>query len=150
LYLSQEVAENSRQLQNANEELLESRALLVSQRESHADLPTFSEVPGAPNPRAPLPHVAGMIEILERDFQVALDSRSKTYLSSIASAAKEMENLIDDLSTFSRMNKAKIKKTPINLRSLAQDVIDQLDPGDSRPATKWILGELPCVHADAE
>ena len=96
-----------------------------------------------------IPHIRSLIDVLESDFGVSLDASCRNYLSSIVSAAKEVESLLDRMAAFSRLNKAEMTKTSINLRSLVQEVLRQFtSPGG--PPTNWTLGSLPCVHANAE
>ena len=100
--------------------------------------------------REPLPYVAGLIHILERHFGTPLDARSRSYLSAIASAAREMETLTDDLLNFSRISGVVMKKTSVNLRTLVLEVMDRFGECDSSVPTLWTLGNLPCVNGDLE
>ena len=98
----------------------------------------------------PLPYVAGLIHILERHFGTPLDAKSRRYLSAIASAAREMDTLTDDLLNFSRISGVVMKKTSVNLRTLVLEVMDRFGECDSSVPTLWTLGNLPCVNGDLE
>ena len=100
--------------------------------------------------KEPLPYVAGLIHILERHFGTPLDAESRRYLSAIASAARDMDTLTDDLLTFSRISGVVMKKTSINLRTLVLEVMDRFGECDSSVPTLWTLGNLPCVNGDLE
>ena len=100
--------------------------------------------------KEPLPYVAGLIHILERHFGTPLDAKSRRYLSAIASAAREMDTLTDDLLNFSRISGVVMKKTSINLRTLVLEVMDRFGECDSSVPTLWTLGNLPCVNGDLE
>jgi len=98
--------------------------------------------------RAPLRHISGFIELLERRTLGHLDDQSKRYLSIIASSSKEMGCLIDDLLAFSQMGRTEMMASVVDLRSLVQEVIRELnDAGEENPP-KWTIGELPEVKGD--
>ncbi|HLH53797.1 MAG TPA: histidine kinase dimerization/phospho-acceptor domain-containing protein, partial [Verrucomicrobiae bacterium] len=56
--------------------------------------------------RAPLRHIEGFVEILTATGAESLDEESRRHLDTIASSAKQMGRLIDDLLTFSRTARA--------------------------------------------
>ncbi len=83
--LNQELLRRSTELEATNKEL-EAFAYSVSH-----DL------------RAPLRHIAGYAEMLQKDAASVLSDKSQKYMGVILESAKRMGNLIDDLLTFSRM-----------------------------------------------
>ena len=128
--LEQRVVERTAQLQTANEELG-----AFSYSVSH-DL------------RAPLRHIMGFVELLERDAGPSLSKKSLQYLTTISLAAKRMGNLIDDLLAFSRIGQSEMRKTVVNLDQLVQEAL-----GDFKVETKarnivWEIHPLPPVRAD--
>ena len=128
--LEERVAERTAQLQTANEELG-----AFSYSVSH-DL------------RAPLRHIMGFVELLERDAGPSLSKKSLQYLTTISLAAKRMGNLIDDLLAFSRIGQSEMRKTVVNLDQLVQEAL-----GDFKVETKarnivWEIHPLPPVRAD--
>jgi signal transduction histidine kinase len=143
-----ELARIRRAAADAADKLAESRTALLrisDARNSDRDLywdPISGEV------REPLPHIAGLIEMIEMLFPVSLDASDKRYLNRIRPA--ELDRLIDDLLDFSRLSRKEMNKVPINLSSLAEEVIVQLKAKEtSPPPTLWTFNELPTVHADA-
>jgi signal transduction histidine kinase len=55
--------------------------------------------------RAPLRHIGGYVELLQKNASSVLDEKSLRYLSTISGSASRMGLLIDDLLTFSRIGR---------------------------------------------
>jgi PAS domain S-box-containing protein len=128
--LEQRVAERTAQLQAANKELQ-----AFSYSVSH-DL------------RAPLRHVLGFVELLQKDAGPSLSETNLRHLTTISQSAKRMGNLIDDLLVFSRIGQSEMQKTDVNLDQLVRETL-----GDFQAETKgrnivWKIHPLPPVRAD--
>ena len=128
--LEQRVAERTAELQSANEEL-EAFSFSVSH-----DL------------HAPLRHVMGFVELLQRDAGSSLSEKCLLYLTSIFQSAKRMRKLIEDLLAFSRIGKSEMQKAEVNLDQLVHEMA-----GDFQAETKdrniaWKIHPLPAVRAD--
>jgi light-regulated signal transduction histidine kinase (bacteriophytochrome) len=128
--LEQRVAERTAQLEYANREL-ESFSYSVSH-----DL------------RAPLRHIAGFVELLKEDAGPSLSEETLRHLTTVSTAAERMEDLIDDLLAFSRIGRAELRKTDVDLDALVRETL-----GDFRLETRgrnivWKIRPLPTVHAD--
>jgi light-regulated signal transduction histidine kinase (bacteriophytochrome) len=98
--------------------------------------------------RAPLRHVMGFVELLQKDVGPSLSEKNLHHLKTVSQSAKRMGQLIDDLLAFSRVGHAGIKKTKVNLDELVHETL-----GDFWEATKdrkvvWKLHPLPAVFAD--
>ncbi|MFL5344834.1 MAG: sensor histidine kinase [Hyalangium sp.] len=128
--LERRVRERTAQLQEANHEL-ESFSYSVSH-----DL------------RAPLRHITGFAQLLARKVGPKLDDASRGYLDTIISAAQQGGTLIDDLLSFSRMSRAELRKRPVDLRALMEEVRRELASDASGRHVEWRIGELPQVEAD--
>jgi len=98
--------------------------------------------------RAPLRHVAGYTELLQRHASSVLDEKSQRYMKAILESAKKMGNLIDDLLGFSRMGRAETKKTAIDLGQLARDVVSEFRQETSGRDIAWKIGTLPACYGD--
>jgi PAS domain S-box-containing protein len=128
--LEHRVVERTAQLEAANEELQ-----AFSYSVSH-DL------------RAPLRHIMGFVELLQKGASSSLSEKNLKYLTTISDSAKRMGDLIDDLLDFSRVGRAELKKTDINLEALVRETL-----GDFQRETKEFkiackINPLPKVQAD--
>ena len=128
--LNQELANQAAELEASNKDL-ESFAYSVSH-----DL------------RAPLRHVVGYSELLQRQASSLLDEKSGRYLQTILEAAKRMGNLIDDLLAFSRIGRAETRKAAVNLEQLVREVVAELGQETSGRDIAWNIGTLPVCYGD--
>ncbi|HTL73297.1 MAG TPA: PAS domain S-box protein [bacterium] len=128
--LEQHVAERTVQLQAANEEL-EAFSYSVSH-----DL------------RAPLRHVQGFVDLLEKEAGATLSEKSRRYLATISESARRMGNLIDDLLAFSRVGRAEMQKTEVNLDELVREALGDFQAETTERNIAFQLHPLPAVRAD--
>jgi K+-sensing histidine kinase KdpD len=128
--LNQELAKQAAELEVSNKEL-ESFAYSVSH-----DL------------RAPLRHVVGYSELLQKQASSSLDDKSRRYMQTILESAKRMGNLIDDLLGFSRIGRAETKRTAVNLEQLVREVVAELRQETSGRDISWKIGVLPVCYGD--
>jgi PAS domain S-box-containing protein len=98
--------------------------------------------------RAPLRHVQGFVDMLEREAEGQLSDKARRYMKTIADASREMGVLIDDLLSFSRMARTEMIETPVNLDSLVQDMVRALEPSTHDRKIAWKISPLPAVQAD--
>ncbi len=99
--------------------------------------------------RAPLRHITGFVELLnERDLS-ALDDKSRHYLQVISEAARKMGVLIDDLLAFSRMGRAEMMKTRVDLGQLVREIVSDLEQDFHDRNISWEIAPLPVVVGDA-
>jgi len=128
--LNQELVKQAAELEASNKEL-ESFAYSVSH-----DL------------RAPLRHVVGYSELLQKQASSLLDDKSRRYMQTILESSKRMGNLIDDLLGFSRIGRAETKKTAVDLEQLVREVVAELGQETSGRDIAWKIGTLPVCHGD--
>ena len=128
--LNQELVKQAAELEASNKEL-ESFAYSVSH-----DL------------RAPLRHVVGYSELLQKQASSSLDDKSRRYMQTILESSKRMGNLIDDLLGFSRIGRAETKKTAMNLEQLIRQVVAELGQETSGRDIAWKIGALPVCYGD--
>jgi PAS domain S-box-containing protein len=98
--------------------------------------------------RAPVRHIAGFTELLQKHADRVLDEKSRHQISMILDAAGRMGNLVDDLLAFSRIGRAETQKTTINLERLVKDAIAEVAPDTQGRKIIWRIGALPICYGD--
>jgi PAS domain S-box-containing protein len=99
--------------------------------------------------RAPLRHVSSFTELLEKEIGPQLDEPGQRYVRIIAESSRRMGTLIDDLLMFSRLGRATINRTTVNLAILVEQVRTELAPETTGRSIDWQIGALPQVKGDA-
>ncbi len=98
--------------------------------------------------RAPLRHIAGYTELLQKNASSILDEKSHRYIITILESAKRMGALIDDLLDFSRIGRAETRETMVSLEQLVKEVQSEVrQETDGRNIT-WRVGPLPDLYGD--
>ncbi|HUS36274.1 MAG TPA: CHASE3 domain-containing protein [Verrucomicrobiae bacterium] len=98
--------------------------------------------------RAPLRHIAGFSDMLQRHADGSLDDKGKRYLNTIVESAKRMGTLIDDLLVFSRMGRSELHREKIDLNKMVDEVIAELGPDVGGRQVNWKKHKLPQVVGD--
>jgi light-regulated signal transduction histidine kinase (bacteriophytochrome) len=98
--------------------------------------------------RAPLRHVLGFVGLLQQDAGPSLSEKNLRHLTTISQAAKRMGILIDDLLAFSRIGRAELKKTDVNLDELVQETLRDFQVETKERNIVWEIHPLPPVRAD--
>ncbi|WNG39231.1 PAS domain-containing protein [Archangium violaceum] len=98
--------------------------------------------------RAPLRHIMGFAQLLESRSGTNLDATARRHVKTIADAARQGGKLVDDLLEFSRMGRTELKKAPVSLRELVEEVQRDLAPEFEGRKVQWRVGTLPEVQAD--
>jgi PAS domain S-box-containing protein len=128
--LNQELAKRSMELEAINKEL-EAFAYSVSH-----DL------------RAPVRHIAGFTELLQKKMASVLDEKGNRYIAMILDSAKRMGNLIDDLLAFSRIGRAETQKTLVSMAQLVREAIGEVRQDTEGRNISWKIGTLPDFYGD--
>jgi len=98
--------------------------------------------------RAPLRHLTGFAELLQKNDRAKLDDQARRHLTIISESAVRMGQLIDDLLAFSRAGRSELRHEPVNLDALVQEVIQGLHPDTQGRRIVWQIAPLPGVNAD--
>jgi signal transduction histidine kinase len=99
--------------------------------------------------RAPLRHINGYVEMLQRDTAGQLSERSSRYLTTITDASLEMGRLIDDLLAFSRVGKTEFRGSALSLNDIINESILTLEMEAHDRRIEWHVAALPRVIGDA-
>ncbi|MDQ3775181.1 MAG: response regulator [Pseudomonadota bacterium] len=98
--------------------------------------------------QAPLRHIDGFTGLLAKHLDSSLDATGRRYLAKVSDSARQMGELIDDLLTFSRIGRAELRRTRVDLSGLVQEVLRLLEPETAGRAIEWIMNELPEAQGD--
>jgi PAS domain S-box-containing protein len=128
--LNLELARRSTELEASNKEL-EAFAYTVSH-----DL------------RAPLRHMVGYSELLQKRTSGLLDDKGLRYMKMILESAKRMGNLIDDLLSFSRIGRAETQNAQVNLEQLVREAVSEIRHETDGREIVWTIGKLPVCYGD--
>jgi PAS domain S-box-containing protein len=128
--LNQELAKRSTELESINKEL-EAFAYSISH-----DL------------RAPLRHMAGYTELLQKRASSGLDEKSNHYIMMMLESAKRMGNLIDDLLAFSRIGRTETQKSLVDLAQLVREALSEVREDTEERNIAWKVGTLPDLYGD--
>lgn len=128
--LNDELKERAEQLEGANKEL-EAFSYSVSH-----DL------------RAPLRHIHGFVEILQKSPAIQGDEKNQRYMTIISNAARDMGRLIDDLLALSRTGRAEMHPVPVDMRQMVDEVIRELEPEWKGRRVDWDIKPLSHLCCD--
>jgi PAS domain S-box-containing protein len=98
--------------------------------------------------RAPLRHMAGFTELLQKSTASVLDGKSKRYVTMILESTQRMGSLIDDLLGFSRIGRAETHKTAVDLEQLAEEAVKEAQQDAHGRDIVWGVGRLPHWYGD--
>ncbi|MDR3666814.1 MAG: PAS domain S-box protein [Ignavibacteriaceae bacterium] len=98
--------------------------------------------------RAPLRHISGYVDLLNKRFHELLPEKGKHYLDSIADSAHQMGALIDDLLQFSRTGRQEMKKADLDMNLVLQEALEGIKPDKQDREIEWIIATLPTVFGD--
>jgi PAS domain S-box-containing protein len=98
--------------------------------------------------RAPLRHMVGFAELLQKSAASVLNEKSQRYLGMILESAKRMGNLIDDLLAFSRIGRVETHMRVVSLEQLVQEALSEVRPETEGRNMEWKVGTLPAWYGD--
>lgn len=98
--------------------------------------------------RAPLRHISGFAGKLEQHIGDDADPTTRHYLEVIASSARRMSSLIEDLLLYSHLGRNALRLQPVDMNALVAEMraVVGSDVGDRR--IDWRVGNLPVVYGD--
>ena len=126
----------------ASKELAETRAVLVDELErKNRELEAFS-YSVSHDLRAPLRAIDGFCRVVMEDFSQSLDPQGQEYLKRVCAAAGRMGELIDDLLELSRVGRADLRRSRVDLSDLAREVVADLRKRSNRDVEVIVEDQL--------
>jgi signal transduction histidine kinase len=114
---------------------------------SNADLEQFAYV-ASHDLQEPLRKVSGFCQLLQMRYADQLDERAQEYIRFAVDGAKRMQDLINDLLTFSRVGRTAESFGQVDLDAVARDVVEVLRPAIEESQATVTVGDLPEVTGD--
>jgi signal transduction histidine kinase len=142
--LEARVHERTRDLERARAELQQHAAELGN---ANRELEAFS-YSVSHDLRTPLRSIDGFAQALVEDCWDRLDDEGRDYLARIRAAAQRMGTLIDDLLSLSRVTRAELKTTAVDLSALVRDIAARLRDSDPARQVDWRIAPNVVVQAD--
>ncbi len=138
--LEEEITERTR----AEEEL---RFYMTKLENSNRELQDFAFV-ASHDLQEPLRKVQAFGDRLKAACGDELSEKAATYLDRMQSAAGRMQVLIKDLLTFSRVTSKARPFEPVEMNTIANEVLSDLEVSIERLKGKVEIGEIPNIQAD--
>ena len=133
------------ELQDANRRLDEQTTEL---ERSNRDLEQFAYV-ASHDLQEPLRKVSSFCQLLQRRYGGQLDERADQYIGFAVDGAQRMQNLINDLLTFSRVGRTTAGFVAVPLTDAAQAAAGQLEAAREDVGGEVVVpDDLPTVHGD--
>jgi signal transduction histidine kinase len=99
--------------------------------------------------RAPLRAIDGFSQILQEDYEHALDDEGMDYLGRVRAASGHMATLIDDLLDLSRVGRRPLRRERVDLARLAAEIVEELKASQPEREVEFVAGENIMAWADA-
>ena len=131
------VAERTRELEQRSGEL----------QDANRELEAFS-YSISHDLRAPMRHITGFANLLEKSTTAQLGDGDKENLTTIHETARLAGRMVDDLLSFSRVGRVPLQVVPVDLNALLVDCRRELLPDTKDRQIEWKINQLPVVAGD--
>ena len=115
---------------------------------SNSELEQFAYI-ASHDLQEPLRKVTSFCQLLQDRYAGQLDERADSYIEFAVDGARRMQQLVNDLLSFSRVGRTASRREPTDLGSLARGAARDLLPsgdGDGDGAAEVVIGELPTLE----
>jgi PAS domain S-box-containing protein len=101
--------------------------------------------------KTPLRGVEGYSRLLQEDYDKQLDDEGRLFINNIRGGIQRMNELIDDLLAYSRMERRKLETSPLDLNLILSNVLaEHAHDFDARGVKIDVALPPLTVHADAD
>lgn len=97
---------------------------------------------------APLRAIAGYLDLIERRYRDDLPQDAQQFMARAALASVRMQQMIDDLLTYSRASRRPLARERVDLTELVADVLEILAPAVNEAGATFEVADLPPVFGD--
>ncbi|HVE56093.1 MAG TPA: ATP-binding protein [Pyrinomonadaceae bacterium] len=139
---------NSRDITDRKTAEKQLRSYNFKLEQSNRELQEFAYV-ASHDLQEPLRKVQAFGDRLEKKCAEQLSDEGRDYVSRMKNAAGRMQNLINDLLTFSRVATKIQPFQPVSLKRIAEEVVSDLEVRVEQTQGRVEIGELPVLEADA-
>ena len=98
--------------------------------------------------RGPLRALDGFSMMLLEDYGGTIDEDGKDALERIRAASQKMGALIDDMLRLSKVTRAELNVTRVDLSAMAREIADDMDGDPSRRSVQWAIEAGLSIRAD--
>lgn len=139
------VGKDITEIVKAREEIEKSNERL---RQSNRELQDFAYV-ASHDLQEPLRKVQAFGDRLEKKYAETLSDEGRDYINRMRNAAGRMQNLINDLLTFSRVSSKVQPFQPTDLKKITEEVVSDLEIRIEQTGGRVEIGDLPIIDADS-
>ena len=98
--------------------------------------------------RAPLRTMEGFSQAVQEDYADSLDETGKDFLQRIRAAAIQMETLIDDILTLSKVTRADINRQEVDFTKMVEEVTIELQTGEPEREVDMVIANCITTRGD--
>jgi len=98
--------------------------------------------------RAPLRHIDAYSQVLKGELGQALNTEIEKYLDRISNSSRNLGRLVDDLLNLARIGRQDVVRQRTPLRSVVDDVIEDIKQDIGTRQIDWRIGAMPEVAVD--